>query len=213
VLGVCAITAPLPAQSLAGSATAYPVTRRVSYLGIVREQTGTWIGAEGSVSLGKVALGLGGFLGKVSGDPDPTTNPDLDMRVSDLWVAFRAMPWLDLGGTLEVRRQESSVGVNSWRLIGPTARATPGLGVSWLTGLAEVTYFVSASDVGSGAGISPALRATFGAAYAPPPGHFELRVAYRFERFDFAAVGINPARLEQFSGVLARVGLKVGRSR
>ena len=190
--------APLAAQTIAGSATAYPVTRRVSYQGTVREQTGTWIGAEASVSLGKVALGVGGFMGKVAGDPDPSTNPDLDVRVSDLWVQVHTAPWLDLGATLEVRRQESSVGVNSWRLIGPTARASPGLGISGLTGLAEVTYFASASDVGSGTSISPALRATFGAAYAPAPGRFELRVAYRFERFDFAAVGTNPARLEQF---------------
>ena len=206
----CSAT-PLAAQAISGGAIGYSVTRRLSFSGTVHEQTGTWMGVEGGARLGSVTIGASGLFGKVSGDPDTTTNPDLDMRVSDAWLRVRVAPWLDLGIEGEARRQEAKTGVTTWRLIGGTARATPPLGVSGLTGLAEVTYFASASDVGSSASISPALRATMGVSFSPSPGRVELRLAYRFERYDFSASGTGPARLEQFSGIMAGAAVRLGR--
>jgi hypothetical protein len=203
---------PLRAQSLGGGAMGYVVTRRVSYQGAVRQQTGMWVGVEGSVRLGMVTVGASGFFGKMAGDSAPATNPDLDMRVSNVWGRFNAAPWVDLGVILEARRQASAVGVTTWRLIGPMVRLTPSLGVSGLEGSAEVAYFASASVVG-GEAISPALRATLGARYTPPGGHLEFAVGYRLERFDFAAMAGNPARLEQFSGIVAGASVRLGRRR
>jgi hypothetical protein len=211
---IAAGAAPAQAQiGLAGGAMGYQVTRRVSYLGTVHQQTGVWFGAQGGVTLGSVTIGVSGLLGKIAGDSDQTTNPDLDVRVSDLWGEVRVSPWLALGMTAEARRQQSIVGVTSWRLIGGTVRLMPALGLSGLAGSAEVTYFGSASVIGRTGKISPAIRATLGATYAPPPGRVEFRVGYRFERFDFAASGSNPARLEQFGGVLAGIGVRLGGSR
>lgn len=214
VPALLALASPARAQlRLEGGALFSPVTRRVSYQGAVREQSGTWIGAQGAVHLGRIEIGASGLFGTVGGDSDKTTNPDLTMRVSDLWVQMRASPLFGVGLNFEARHQQSTVGATAWRLIGPTVHLTPGLGLAGLSGSAEVTYFVSSSVIGSGEKISPAIRATLGAIWSPPPGRVELRVSYRFERFDFAAVGTSPARLEQFAGILAGIGLRLGGGR
>lgn len=211
LLGVLLLAAPGTAQTLRGSAMGFMAQRRVSFQGTVDEQTGTWFGLEGSLGLGKLSLGAGGLFGSLAGATDPLTMPDLRVRVSNVWLGVHAAPWLDLAAVVEARRYEADVGVTSWRLIGPQLRLTPSLGAAGLNATAELTYFASASVVGGGEKLSPAIRAVVGVTLAPPRGPVQFRLSYRFERFDFGAVGTSPARLEQFSGIQAGLAVQLGR--
>jgi hypothetical protein len=50
-----------------------------------------------------------------------------------------------------------------------------------------------------------------GASFVPRGSLLVFRIAYRFERFDIAATGASPERYEQFRGVVAEVGIRLGR--
>lgn len=192
---------PGGAQELRGGTTAVLVQRRVSYLGTVDEQTGFWVGVEGSVKVRRVTIGASGFFGSLARASDALATPNLDVRVSALFVETTLSDWFDVGAVAEARRYQSDVGVNIWRLIGPQLRVTPELGLPSLAASVELTYFASASVIGGAERLSPAIRAVVGTSWTPPRFPLLLRVNYRFERFDFGAVGTDPARLEQFSGL------------
>jgi hypothetical protein len=203
------LVAPLEAQGLGGGGLAYHVQHRVLYAGAVREQTGTFVGAEGSARLGPVRVGVLGLMGTLSGGND-AANPDKKVRASAVTVMLEASPRIAVGAELEAKRFESDAGVTAWRLIGGTGRVALSLGMPGLVGTAQVSYFPSASVVG-GAKMGLAFRGTVGASYRSPRGPLTLSLGYRFERFDFKAVGSAPARLEQFRGVIVGAGLRLGR--
>ena len=210
VVGGALIAAPeLPAQGLTGSGMAYHVQHRVLYSGAVYEQTGTFVGAEGSAWVGPLRVGVSGWMGTLSGAND-SINPDRKVRATAVTVLLEPWPMIALGGEVEAKRFEADAGVNAWRLIGATGRATLGLGVPGLAGTAQVTWFPSASVIG-GEKISLAFRGTIGASYSAPRGPLTVSLGYRFERFDFAAVGTTPARLDQFRGIVVGAGLRLGR--
>lgn len=50
-----------------------------------------------------------------------------------------------------------------------------------------------------------------GATYTPPGTPLQVVLAYRFERYDIAATRLSVVRLEQFRGLVAEVGVRVGR--
>lgn len=192
---------PGSTQELRGSTSGLIVQRRVSYLGTVDEQTGFWVGVEGSVKLGKVTIGASGLFGSLAGATDALATPDLAARASSLFIGTTLSHWLDVSAVAEAQRYQSDVGVTVWRLIGPRLRLTPELGLPGLEASAALTYFASASVIGGTERLSPAVRAVVGTNWAPTRLPFVLRMSYRFERFDFGAVGTDPARLEQFSGL------------
>ena len=205
------LSTPSWAQRLSGGTTGLLVQRRVSYEGIVDEQSGTWFGAEGSVQWGRITLGASGLFGSLGGAADALVTPDLTVRVSGLSLGVSALPWLDLAAVAEARRQESAVGVSVWRLIGPQLRIAPQLGLPGLSASAELTLFSSASIIGGTETLSPAVRAVVGATWAPARLPVRLRLGYRFERYDFGAVGTSPPRLEQFSGLQAGLDIPLRR--
>ncbi len=196
------------AQTLRGFGAGFNVQRRVFYQGSVYEQTGLWYGASGSAQLGKVRLGLSGLFGTLTGGG--TNSPDVTARVTTATLHYVAAPWLALGVQIEARRFETNAGVTAWSLIGGNARLEPNLGVAGLRGLANVSV-LPASSVSGGPSLKMAVQATFGAAWAPRDGAVELRVGYRFERYDVAATAPNPERYEQFRGIIAEAGLRLGR--
>ncbi len=206
-----ALPAPARAQRLSGSAMGYNVQHRVLFADSVLEQTGFWFGLEGAVQLGRIRIGVSGLFGTLSGDSS-ATNPDRDVRVTTITAHTLVAPWAAVGLELEAKRFETDLGVTVWRLIGLNARLTPPLGGAGLRGVAELSYFASASVL-DGPTMGPAMRGVFGVAYEAPRGPLVLRLAYRFERFDMKADGAATERAEQLRGVTAGVGLRLGRGR
>jgi hypothetical protein len=206
VLGIAAQR--VQAQSLEAGALAFNAQHRVLYQGTVTERSALFVGGRGAVRLGPVAVRVAGLFGSLGASADSAT-PETSVRTTSLAVMLRTAAWLELGGEVEARRFEADAGTTAWRLIGGTVRATPAMGMSGLSGLVELSFFASASEVVSKEKLSPALRGTFGVSYATPGG-VELRLGYRFERFDYSGNTTNP-RLEQFRGIVAGVGIRLGR--
>jgi hypothetical protein len=197
------------AQGIAGDAGAFNIQRRLSYQGAVYEQTGVAVGAAGAARLGPVALRVSGLFGTLKGDGS-ALNPDAKFRTTAVRLEVAVQSWLALGAVAEARRFEANAGVTTWKLLGGAARLEPGLGLSGLRGLADVAVLPSASVAG-GPKAKTALQATMGVSYQPVGSPFEVRLGYRFERYDFDASGSSPARNEQFRGVVAEAGLRLGR--
>jgi hypothetical protein len=203
------VPARAAAQGIAGGAGAFNIQRRLSYQGAVYEQTGVAIGVSGAARLGPVILRVSGLFGTLKGDGS-TLNPDVKVRTTAVRLEVAVQPWLALGAVAEARRFEANTGVTTWKLFGAAARLEPGLGLPGLRGLADVAV-LPASSVAGGAKAKTALQATVGVSYQPAGGPFEVRLGYRFERYDFDASGSGPARNEQFRGVVAEAGLRFGR--
>lgn len=205
-----AVAGPVGAQvRLSGSAGVFNVQHRVLFSDTILQQTGLLLGAEGAVRVGRARLGVAGWFGSLSGDAD-SANPDRTLRVTA--VTLHAVPsaLVALGLEVEAKVFGADAGETAWRLIGANVRLTPAFGAAGLQGLLDVSFYPSASIV-DGTKIKTALRGTFGVSWESPRGPLSLRLAYRFERYDFEAAGGTPPRLEQFRGAVAGVGLRFGR--
>lgn len=202
--------APLEAQSLSGASLVYNVEDRVLYRGAVEQQSGVWIGGEGALQMGVLHLGVVGLFGTLRGG-DPLVNPDQTVRASSVTLSLAPVRGLLVGAEAEARRFSSDAGTTTWRLLGVHARSATGLGITGLAGTAEASYFISAQVIGGADRLNPALRATLGVAYQSPRGPLQIHLGYRFERFDFEVAGAAPARQRQFRGVVAGLGLRLGR--
>lgn len=213
LLGVAATlsgAAPARAQlRVSGSAGAFNVQHRVLFGDTVLEQTGMLFGIDGAVSLGRVRLGLAGLFGSLAGDAD-SVNPDRTVRATTLTLHATPSRVVAAGLEIETKVFETDAGETAWRLIGGNLRITPALGAAGLLGLLDVSFFPSASVV-DGPAIKTAFRGTFGLSWESPRGPLSLWLGYRFERYDFEGVGGAAARLEQFRGAVAGVGLRFGR--
>lgn len=191
----------------------YQVQYHVRYLGQVEEQTGMLAGGEGWLRLGVIEVGGRGLVGKLVAAGDATTL-DRTVRFSSAWVSLRLANAASIGGVIEARRYETTLGASVWQLLGGRARLSPSLGLPGLAGVVDVTYFFSCKAPGLAAP-SVALRGEAGVAFAPGNGPIVLQVAYRFERFDFGDSGFGAnataARLEQGRGLVAGLGFRLGR--
>ena len=210
-LALAVLLAPAAAQAQKPSLTAggFNVQRRVFLQSSVVEQTGLWVGASGTARFGKLRLGLTGLMGTLKGDGSPM-NPDVKVRTTALTLGLAFVPALTVGVQVEARRFDADAGVTAWRLIGGRVRFEPALGVPGLRGLADVAV-LPASSVSGGPSLKMAMEMTVGTTYSPPRGAVQMRLAYRFERFDVAAQGLAGERYEQFRGLVAEVGIRLGR--
>lgn len=212
-LALLPVAAPALAQSsrvaLSGVALAYQTQYRLRYAGVLHDQTGTWLGGEGALRLGPVVLRASGLVGKLSGDTS-IVNPDRTLRITTLGLGLRPASWLELGADVMARRVESGPTTLLWRLVGGHVGIALPLGLRGLTGTAVGTYY-PASSVTGGAKLNVALSGELGVSYAPPRSVVVLRLAYRFERYDFAPTGTDPARLEQLRALVAGLGIRVGK--
>ncbi len=212
VLALAAVLLPeaAHAQRLTLTAGGFNVQRRVYLQGSVLEQTGVWIGAGGTARLGRIRVGLTGLMGTFKGKGSDPANVDVKARTTALTVGIAFNPAVTAGVQVEGRRFEADAGTTSWRLIGVRGRFEPGLGIPGLRGLADLA-FLPASTVSGGPSLKTALEATIGATFAPPQSALVLRLGYRFERFDVGAQGLAAERYEQFRGLVAEVGVRLGR--
>jgi hypothetical protein len=197
------------AQGLAGDVGAFNVQRRLSYQSAVYEQTGVAVGLAGTAHLRFVQLRVRGLFGTLKGD-GTAANPDVKLRTTTAALEFAVSPWLGLGALAEARRFEADAGITTWRLFGALARLEPGLGLPGLSGLAEFAL-LPAGSVSNGPKTKAALQFLVGVSYRVPRSPLQVRLGYRFERYDFEASGLSPERYEQFQGVVAEAGLRLGR--
>jgi hypothetical protein len=206
---VALLPSPSLAQGLAGRGTVYNVEYHVLYQGTVQRQRGTWVGGSGAVRVGPVSLTISGLTGTLSGG-DASVSPSQSVRVSAVHLGLRPASWIELGAEGEARHFETAVATRTWRLVGPTLRLTPAMGAAGLAATAQLSYFPSAAASGDQK-IELALRGSVGLSFAPSTFPLLAEVAYRFERFDFSASENVPVRLEEFRGVVASLGIRLGR--
>ena len=199
----------LEAQGFGVGAGAFNARRRIYYQSTVHEQTGLAVGARGTVQLGPLRIGAGGWMATLKGD-GTATNPDVKARTTSATVHAQVVPGVMVGAQYEVRRFEADVAVSVWTLMGGNVRVEPGLGAAGLRGLIDVSLLPSAS-VSGGPKLSSALQTTVGVAYAPLGSALSVRLGYRVERYDVEAAGASSARYEQFQGVVVEAGFRIGR--
>lgn len=214
VLGVLALgLVPTPtlvrAQGVNVAAGAFNTQRQIYYQSAVHEQTGAMVGGSGALRLGRVRVGVGGWVGTLKGDGSDT-NPDVKTRTTAAAVHVLLVPGVQVGAQYEVRRFEADVAVTVWTLMGANVRLEPGLGVPGLQGLIDVSV-LPASSVQGGPKLTMAVQATVGVLFEPQWSPLAFRLGYRFERFDFESAGTAGERYEQFQGIVAEAGLRLGR--
>ncbi len=197
-------------RGISGSGLAYPAQLVVRYQGELLRQTGTLFGASGSAELGPTTLVMGTLAGTLR--PSTATASDPERSVRTTWVAVYLRPasLVALGGEVEARRYETVAGVAWARLIGASAMVTLPLGVAGLTGGVVLDYLPLSSASGADS-VSAAVRGTFGLMYSAAGLPVFIHLAYRIERFDFKGAGTHPQRLEQFDGIIAGAGLRIGK--
>ena len=201
---------PLRAQSIEAGALAFNAQHRVLFAGTVSERTGMFVGGQAAASLGPIRLRVAGFMGSLGAGADAAT-PATKVRSTSAALLLRVGPWAELGAEVEGRRFDADAGATVWKLYGATVRLTPPMGGAGLRGFAEVSFFPLATAAPLGESLSPAFRGTVGVSFAPG-GKLAARLGYRFERFDFAdAAGGGTPRLEQFRGIVAGLGVRIGR--
>ncbi len=209
LIALLALATPLAAQGLSATGGGFNVQRRLFYESSVHEQTGMLVGGSGAVRLGPIRVGMSGVMGTLKGDGS-ATNPDVKTRTTALTLQLAVMPGALIGAQYEVRRFEADAGVTLWKLIGATVRLEPGLGLAGLRGLLDVSVLPS-SEVSGGPKLKMATQATVGVSFNPARGPFQIRFGYRFERYDIAATEFSPERYEQFRGIVAEAGVRLGR--
>jgi len=196
-------------QSIEASAMTFTVQSQVRFAGTRVEQSGQWMGGDGAIRLGFLRVGMFAALGSLNGTAD-ALHPDSKGRVTSITVHMLPRSWMALGAVAEAKAFQTDVGTTVWRLLGANVRLTPALDTRTLEGLVDVSYWPSATVVG-GEAMPLALRAVVGATYRIAGGPLGIRLAYRFERFDFESRGSVPARLEQFRGATLGALLRFGR--
>ena len=202
------LAAPVHAQRLSVGAGAFNAQRRIYLQTAVQEQTGVLVGGSGTVRAGRAGLAVSGWIGTLKGDGS-AANPDVKARTTAAVAQVLLAPGVRAGVQYEVRRVEAGSVVSVWKMMGVNARLEPGFGVPGLAGLVDVST-LPASSTSGGPKITMAVQVTLGVAYEPRRGPLSFRLGYRFERFDFEAAGSAGARYEQFGGLAAEVGVRVG---
>jgi hypothetical protein len=186
-------------QSVAGGVLTYFV--RQSTPTEANSQSGSWLGAEGQLALGRTTLRLQGVSGSLGGNP---VRVDRDARLTTLSLRYRVTSWASLGVDAEAHRQASSVSVQVWRLFGPGATVKTGLGVEGLEARGDIAVFPVTGVVASRA-ISVGSRVEVGLAYLPPRVPLEIQFGYREESVSFPdAVNL------RFGGLTAGLLLQLG---
>ena len=195
-LAISAAATPLAAQSIEASASAFMVQNNLLFTNARAEQTGQFVAAEGALRISRLRLALASSIGSLAGDDD-ALNPDRSGRSTTITALVQATPWLGVGAAAEAKRFDSDAGINVWRLIGGNVRLTPMVVPNTLEALADISVWPSATIL-DGPTMGLALRSVVGATYLVTQ-NIGVRLAYRFERFDFEEQGGAP-RLEQYRG-------------
>lgn len=175
-------------------------SHRLLYEGQVLEQSGLWLGGRVGIRIGRVGAEIAGAFGSLSGDD--ASNPERAVRASSIALQTFPTDWLTASLVAEACRFESDAATQLWRLVGPRLDLHVPLGAPMVSGTAVLAVYPLALSSGS-TDMSFALRSEFGATVLVRRA-VQLGIAYRFERFDFAAPAAagGSARLEQLAGLV-----------
>ena len=203
-----AATPAARAQVLTVSAGGFDVHRLVYYHGFVLEQGGLCAAATGTVRFGSLRLSADAVTGTLTGESG-VPNVDVGYRTTSATLHLAVNSELFIGVRREGRRLRADAGDTYWLLRGWNVRFEPDFGIAGLRGVADVSL-LSSSIVRDGPRFSTAVQAAMGVSFRPRTAPYDLRIAYRFERYDLArsSGGITAQRYEEFRGVVLEVGLR-----
>lgn len=214
LVGLALLTAlaasPAYGQGLRGGAGGFNVTRRVYFDSVVHEQTGILVGGSGALRLGPLRIGVNGVMGTLKAEEGTAAAPEVKVRSTTVRAAIVASPGVELGVQAAARRFEADAGVTLWRLVGAAAHLEPGLGRPGLRAVVDVAV-LPASTVVDGPKVKVALEGQVGVVLEPPRSVLRLELGYRFERYDLEAGTLSGERYEQYAGLIAGIGIRLGR--
>ena len=192
----------LPGQTIHPAVAASVVTARVrvEQLGEAFQFSGAAFGAEGTVSLGRVQLGLSYLQGRL--DPDTGSAPARDLVEGSVLLGVRPVEWLTLSAGPHARAYATNGQTQRWVYWELRLRAAkPFIGTA-VRGYAELWRAVAA-DANVPEPFDHAQGGEAGMIVRLARAPFECRVAYRI---DHAVLG-GGSRLETADGVVIGVGL------
>ena len=196
------------AQAVSGSLGGADLSRLVSYHGYVLEQECICGAASGALRAGPLRLAVDGTIGTLAAGAGGLPNADVGYRATAATLQLAVNRELFVGLRREGRRFRADAGDTYWLLRGWDVRFEPDFGLPGLRGVADVAFLTS-SAVRGGARFSKALQTAMGVSYRPGGGPIEVRVAYRFERYDMARAPTDASpRYEEFRGMVVEVGVR-----
>jgi hypothetical protein len=207
-IGLVVGSSPASAQIGASARAALAQARSALRVGATEEEeTGWWYGGAVDLKAGPVAVSgllLRGNLSPVSGANG------FERAGGEASVSLRLAPISVVGveGSYGIRRFDSPVGFQEWKIIGVGLRAASPLGHRSITGFGGASYLPSVSVSGRQKA-QRGLAFEAGVRFEPSRVPFTLGVTYRFERFDFPdgeAVSV-----EQFDRLTIEAGLHLAR--
>jgi hypothetical protein len=177
----------------------------VLYEGVRETVEGVWLGAALEVKVGRFRVSGFGLRGPL----DPAANAaGRDAGEEGILVRFEPRAGVGVEAMYAARAFSSAVGYQRWDMLGLGAWVSTALGDPALQAYARGSYLPA---VGVSGQPSPnlALAAEVGVSAIPHGTPVVIRLAYRFERFDFP--GQPTARLEEFDRITLEVGYRVRR--
>ncbi len=195
------IGAPLAAQERGVRAGAVAYFASLGSASQKGYQSGTWVGLEGQVAKGRLALGVRGLRGTLGGDP---VREDRDARQTDAWLTVRIQPWLQIGARGKAVAVSTSLANSVWRMYGAGASFSSAIGTPRLRGWADVAVYPITAVVAS-QNLGTPRSAEVGLAYRPSSAPVEFRFSYLLQTIDFKGA------LDQRLGGLLLVVRSAGR--
>jgi hypothetical protein len=177
----------------------------VLYEGVRETVEGVWLGAVLEIKVGRFRVSGFGLRGTL----DPAANAvGRDAGEEGIVVRFEPRAGVGVEATYTARAFSSAVGYQRWDMLGLGAWVSTALGDPALQAYARGSYLPA---VGVSGQPSPnlALAAEVGVSAIPRRTPVVIRLAYRFERFDFP--GQPTARVEEFDRITLEVGYRVRR--
>jgi hypothetical protein len=149
-------------------------------VGTEDELTGSWVGGGLEAEWRRFSFVARGHTGSLGSGTE-----ERHVRLTDISLRVRPQPWLSVGLEAEALRAADDVDTTVWRLVGPMAGVSAGLGVAGFSAEGEVAYFAIHGVAGVDR-LSQAARVEVGMTYAPSRAPASVTLAFRRETFAFS---------------------------
>lgn len=207
LLVLAVFTPRLSAQrSIAASAVGATAHHRVNGIRGIERSSGMMFGAEaGWRSGGWLEIDARLLTGALTAD---SANAEArDVSQAEIEVGVLPTSWVALQFGLETRTFATELLRQRWIVVRTGAEARMGFVGGTVQGIVRLALMPSVSVSGIK---SPDIALAAGTGLEMDRGRFTAGILYSFERFDFPPEG-SSKRLEQFSSLSARVGMRLGR--
>ncbi|HEY3278866.1 MAG TPA: hypothetical protein VGJ83_00015 [Gemmatimonadales bacterium] len=205
VLVLAARSSPAQRVEVTGFGLVAGPRSAVLHEGVRETVEGVWLGAVLEVKVGRVLVSGTGLRGTL----DPVANAvRRDGGEQGVLVRFEPRAGFGVEAMYTARAFRSAVGYQRWDILGVGAWVSVPLGDPALRAHARASY-LPAVRVSGQPSPNVALAAEVGASATPRGTPLQIRLTYRFERFDFP--GQPTARLEEFDRIALEVGYRMRR--